>query len=197
MAKENRRPLDRTRPHLGLLYPAGRDRNLILRGSNGLGKTILTRNVAHAAALATLSVLFRTAPDLLADLDGDSPGLRRRFRFCVRPALLALDECSYLSYDAHAANLLFESSAGAKQRQDEVRLPGVRDLAASAVQTRPVDSRFRGNDDGGDGRLESRHSRESGNPPLASCWCLNHGSRMHAKRLGMSFRGRGEAPETL
>jgi len=38
------------------------------------------------------------------------------------------------------------------------------DAGASAVQTLELDSRFRGNDDAGDGCPEFRHSRESGNP---------------------------------
>jgi len=76
-------------------------RNLIVCGTNGLGKTMIAKNIAHAAVLAGHSVLFRTAADLLADLDGDSPGLRRRkFRFYARPALLVIDECGYLAYDA-------------------------------------------------------------------------------------------------
>lgn len=84
-------------------------RNLILCGTAGLGKTMIAKNIAHAAVLAGHSALFRTASDLLADLDGDSPGLRRRkFRFYARPSLLIIDECGYLSYDAHAADLLFE-----------------------------------------------------------------------------------------
>jgi hypothetical protein len=82
---------------------------LIVCGTNGLGKTLIAKNIAHVAVLAGHSVLFRTAADLLADLDGDSPGLRRRkFRFYARPALLVIDECGYLAYDAHAADLLFE-----------------------------------------------------------------------------------------
>jgi DNA replication protein DnaC len=86
-----------------------RGRNLILCGTTGLGKTMIAKNIAHAAVLAGHSALFRTAGDLLADLDGDSPGLRRRkFRFYARPDLLVIDECGYLSYDAHAADLLFE-----------------------------------------------------------------------------------------
>jgi DNA replication protein DnaC len=86
-----------------------RGRNLILCGTAGLGKTMIAKNIAHAAVLAGHSALFRTASDLLADLDGDSPGVRRRkFRFYGRPDLLAIDECGYLSYDAHAADLLFE-----------------------------------------------------------------------------------------
>jgi len=39
-------------------------------------------------------------------------------------------------------------------------------MQKSAIQTVEVDSRFRGNDDTRDAHPESRHSRESGNPPL-------------------------------
>jgi DNA replication protein DnaC len=84
-------------------------RNCVIIGSNGLGKTMIAKNIAHTAVLAGHSVLFRTAGDLLADLDGDSPGLRRRkFRFYARPSLLCIDEIGYLTYDSHAADLLFE-----------------------------------------------------------------------------------------
>ena len=84
-------------------------RNLVLCGTNGLGKTMIAKNIAHAAVLAGRSVLFRTAGDLLADLEGDAPGYRRRkFRFYARPDLLCIDEIGYLTYDSHAADLLFE-----------------------------------------------------------------------------------------
>jgi DNA replication protein DnaC len=84
-------------------------RNLILCGSNGVGKTMIAKNIAHAAILAGHTVLFRTVSDLLAELDLDSPAARRRkFRFYARPSLLALDEVGYLAYDAQAADLLFE-----------------------------------------------------------------------------------------
>jgi len=70
---------------------------------------MIAKNIAHTAVLAGHSVLFRTAAGLLADLDGDSPALRRRrLRYYARPTLLVIDECGYLSYDAHAADLLFE-----------------------------------------------------------------------------------------
>jgi len=84
-------------------------RNFIVCGTNGLGKTMIAKNIAHAAVLAGHSAFFRTAGDLLADLEGDSPARRRRkFRFYARPDLLVIDECGYLAYDAHAADLLFE-----------------------------------------------------------------------------------------
>ena len=56
----------------------GEGRSLILLGANGLGKTMITKNIAHQAVLAGYSLVFRTAPDLLADLATDYPHLRRR-----------------------------------------------------------------------------------------------------------------------
>jgi len=66
----------------------------LLCGTNGLGKSIIARNLAQAAVLAGHSVLFRSG----ADLEGDSPGLRRRkFRFYARPGLLVIEECDVVS----------------------------------------------------------------------------------------------------
>ena len=84
-------------------------RNLILLGTNGLGKTMITKNIAHQAILAGHSVLFRTAAELIADLQIDSPeSRRRRLALYARPQLLCIDEVGYLSYDSHAADLLYE-----------------------------------------------------------------------------------------
>jgi DNA replication protein DnaC len=84
-------------------------RNLILMGSNGLGKTMIAKNIAYAALQAGYSVMFRTAPEILADLHCDSPQtLRRKLSYYARPALLAIDEVGYLSYDTAAADLLYE-----------------------------------------------------------------------------------------
>ena len=84
-------------------------RNFILLGSNGLGKTMISKNIAHAAVLAGFSVLFRTAAELIEDLQVDSPELRRRkLAHYGRPHLVCVDEVGYLSYDNHAADLLYE-----------------------------------------------------------------------------------------
>jgi DNA replication protein DnaC len=84
-------------------------RNLILMGTNGLGKTMIAQNIAHAAAQAGHTVLFRTASDILANLHCDSPQiLRRRLQHYARPSLLCIDELAYLSYDPDAADLLYE-----------------------------------------------------------------------------------------
>ena len=84
-------------------------RNLILLGANGLGKTMIMQNIAHNALLAGRTVLFRTASDLISDLSCDSPTLRRKkLNGYGRVALLCIDELAYLSYDSHAADLLYE-----------------------------------------------------------------------------------------
>lgn len=85
-------------------------RNLILIGSSGLGKTLLAKNLAHAALLAGFSVLFTTAQELIADLSCDSPETRRRrLARYARPRLLCVDEVGYLAHDDHAADLLYNA----------------------------------------------------------------------------------------
>ena len=84
--------------------------NPILVGPNGIGKTMLARNIAYQALLAGHTVRFTTASTMLNDLasqDGAS-GLRRRLNRYVRPKLLAVDEVGYLSYGTRHADLLFE-----------------------------------------------------------------------------------------
>ena len=84
-------------------------RNLILLGTNGLGKTMILKNIAYRAVQAGFSVLFRTASQILDDLQCDSAQLQRRKLIkYARPALLCIDELGYLAYDTHAADLLYE-----------------------------------------------------------------------------------------
>lgn len=91
------------------LQPIAEGRNLILIGSNGVGKTTIAKNLAYQAVMAGRSVLFRTASELISDLSCDSPQLRRRkLRLYGRVDLLCVDEVGYLTYDSHAADLLYE-----------------------------------------------------------------------------------------
>jgi DNA replication protein DnaC len=84
-------------------------RNLILLGTNGVGKTMITKNIGFAAVQAGHSVLFKTAAELIEDLEVDSAEMRRRrLAQYTRPQLLCIDEVGYLSYDSHAADLLYE-----------------------------------------------------------------------------------------
>jgi DNA replication protein DnaC len=84
--------------------------NVILVGPNGVGKSMLAQNLAHAALAAGHTVRWVTASELLNDLAAqDGPGaLQRRFGRYARPRLLVIDELGYLSYDNHHADLLFE-----------------------------------------------------------------------------------------
>ena len=84
--------------------------NVILAAAQGLGKTLLAKNVAHQAVLRGAHVLYVTAADLLLDLGGQETTrtLERRLRHYVEPRLLVIDEVGYLTYDNRAADLLFQ-----------------------------------------------------------------------------------------
>jgi DNA replication protein DnaC len=85
-------------------------RNLILLGTNGLGKTTIVQNLGYQASLAGKSVLFRTASEMVSDLSCDSPLMRKRkLANYGRVDLLCIDEIGYLTFDAHAADLLYEA----------------------------------------------------------------------------------------
>lgn len=87
----------------------GENRNLVLIGRNGVGKTMIAQNVCHAAVLAGYSVVFRSAAALLEELHRQSPeGRRSKLRWYGNVGLLCIDEVGYLSFDDKAADLLYE-----------------------------------------------------------------------------------------
>ena len=84
--------------------------NVVLVGPNGVGKSMLAKNIAHQALIHGHTVLFTSAGQLLGDLaalDSDS-ALRRRLRHSAYPHLLVIDEVGYLAYSNRHADLLFE-----------------------------------------------------------------------------------------
>jgi DNA replication protein DnaC len=85
-------------------------RNLVLVAAQGLGKTMIAQNIAYQAVLAGHHVLFTTAAQLLLDLGSQESarGLARRLNHYGQRGLLVIDEIGYLSYDARAADLLFQ-----------------------------------------------------------------------------------------
>lgn len=84
--------------------------NTVLVGPNGVGKTMILKNVAHQALVRGHTVRFATASDMLSDLAAQesSSALARRLRRYIVPQLLCVDEVGYLSYDSRYADLLFE-----------------------------------------------------------------------------------------
>jgi DNA replication protein DnaC len=85
-------------------------RNIILVAAQGLGKTTIAQNIAHAAVLGGAHVLFITAAQLLLDLGSQDSarGLAQRLNAYAAWTLLCIDEVGFLSYDARAADLLFQ-----------------------------------------------------------------------------------------
>ena len=78
-------------------------------GPNGVGKSMIARNIAHHAVMQGHSALFVNAAQMLGDLaaqDGDN-ALRRRLKHYAHPHLLIIDEVGYLSYANRHADLLF------------------------------------------------------------------------------------------
>ncbi|HET9954837.1 MAG TPA: ATP-binding protein [Polyangiaceae bacterium] len=84
--------------------------NAILLGPNGVGKSMILRNLAQHALLRGHTVRFTTASDMLAELaaQDSATALARRLRRWSLPRLLCIDEVGYLSYSSRYADLLFE-----------------------------------------------------------------------------------------
>ena len=84
--------------------------NIIILGSNGIGKSTIAQNLGYKAVMQGHTVLFTTAANMLNDLaaqDGDN-ALRRRLTYYAKAKLLIIDEVGYLSYSNRYADLLFE-----------------------------------------------------------------------------------------
>lgn len=86
------------------------DRNLILIGNSGTGKTHLAIAAGIAACENGYSVYFRTAAGIINDLKEAKKELRlskfeKRFR---KIDLVIIDELGYISFDEEGAELLFQ-----------------------------------------------------------------------------------------
>jgi DNA replication protein DnaC len=98
--------------------------NVVLFGLNGLGKTMLLKNLTHQALLHGHSARFTLASDMLHELAAQDStiALARRLRRYTTPTILAIDEVGYLSYDARYADLLFEVVTRRYQQQRPILL---------------------------------------------------------------------------
>lgn len=96
--------------------------NVILVAPPGLGKTMIAKNAAHAAVLAGQTALFISASDLLLDLGKQEGGraLDRRLALYAQPSVLVVDEVGYLSYDNHAADLIYQIVSRRHERRSTI-----------------------------------------------------------------------------
>ena len=84
--------------------------NIVLVGPNGVGKTMVAKNLAHAVIRAGKTARFTTASTMLTELaaqDGTA-ALHRTFRRYTSPAVLVVDELGYVAYGNRHADVLFE-----------------------------------------------------------------------------------------
>jgi len=66
--------------------------NVAILGPNGVGKTMLAKNLAYQAVLRGHAALFVTASEMLNDLAArDTAGISRRLKRYTRPAVLVID----------------------------------------------------------------------------------------------------------
>ena len=84
--------------------------NIVLVGPNGVGKTMIGKNLAHAVIKTGKTAKFTTASAMLNELvsqDG-SAALQRAFRRYTSPGVLMIDELGYVAYGNRHADVLFE-----------------------------------------------------------------------------------------
>jgi DNA replication protein DnaC len=87
-----------------------RAENVVLLAPQGLGKTMIAKNIVSAAVHRGHTALFVEAAQMLLDLSAQdsSRALERRLKYYTKPKLLCIDELGYLAYDQTAADLLFQ-----------------------------------------------------------------------------------------
>jgi DNA replication protein DnaC len=88
----------------------GEKENVVLLATNGLGKTMISQNLAYKAMLSGYKTRFVKASKMLDDLlqCETASARRRRIKALCRIELLAIDEVGYMSYDNRYADLLYE-----------------------------------------------------------------------------------------
>jgi DNA replication protein DnaC len=84
--------------------------NVVLVGPNGVGKTMIAKNLAHSIIKIGKTARFTTASAMLNELvaQDSSAALQRAFRRYTSPGTLVIDELGYVAYGNRHADVLFE-----------------------------------------------------------------------------------------
>lgn len=85
-------------------------KNVILAGAQGLGKTMIARNLGFYAVNSGYTCLYTTASALVIDLGAQDSrlALQRKLKYYESKDFLIIDEIGYLSFDCKAADFIFE-----------------------------------------------------------------------------------------
>ncbi|HAZ42330.1 MAG TPA: AAA family ATPase, partial [Methylococcaceae bacterium] len=83
--------------------------NIIFMGPNGIGKTMIAKNLTYESVVQGHTALYITASEILGDLASITSDalLKRRLSTYARVDVLVIDEVGYLSYGDRHADLLF------------------------------------------------------------------------------------------
>ncbi len=84
--------------------------NVVLVGPNGIGKTMIAKNLAHQAVMSGKSALFVNAAELMNDLKRpeSTSALARRLSHYAKPDVLVIDEVGYLAAANRDGDLFFQ-----------------------------------------------------------------------------------------
>ena len=82
--------------------------NVIFIGPQGLGKTMLSKNIAWNTVNKGYRALFSTASKIVADLLHSGHKFETAMKKYTSPDVLVIDELGYLSFEQKAADALFE-----------------------------------------------------------------------------------------
>lgn len=96
--------------------------NVVLIGTNGLGKTMIAQNLAHQVVTRGHSTRFVKASQMLNHLSQsrDATARAANLKKYTNPELLIIDEVGYMSYDNRYADLLFEVISGRYQNRSTI-----------------------------------------------------------------------------
>lgn len=96
--------------------------NIVLVGTNGLGKTMIAQNLAYQAVMSGYGVQVVKASAMLDALlqCGDGPKRKSLMGKLCRVPLLLVDEVGYMSYSNKYADLLYEVISGRYEKRPTI-----------------------------------------------------------------------------
>ncbi len=82
--------------------------NVILIGAQGLGKTMISKNIVSNAINRGYKGIFASASRITSDLLHSGRKMETAIKKYLSPDILVIDELGYLSFEQKAADVLFE-----------------------------------------------------------------------------------------